>query len=101
MLIALENEDWLTAAELIVRHFNVDINFSDLDVHVVPRTDFQSPRSASSILLYPVYGYRFEWHSDTGFDCSLYAVWYYSGAVYSERAKMRPRPALEVFKKDI
>lgn len=98
MLVAIEDEDWQTAAGIIARHFDVEVNLNELQVYNLTSLQIPFARAADSLLLYPIYGYRFEWHSDMGFIASLSAQRYYSDGKKNPRAQLRDRPVLEVFR---
>jgi hypothetical protein len=78
MLVAIEDEDWTTAAGIVASHFGVEVSLDGLQVYNMSDVQIPFSRAADSLLLYPIYGYRFEWHSDMGFIASLSAQRYYS-----------------------
>lgn len=101
MLVAIEDENWTTAAGIIARHFGVEVSLDELQTYSISGVQVPFSRAADSLLLYPIYGYRFEWHSDTGFAASLSAKRYYSDGKTNPRAQLRDRPVLEVFRQQI
>lgn len=101
MLVAIEDEDWTTAAGIIARHFGARVSLDDLQTYNLSGVQVPFSRAADSLLLYPIYGYRFEWHSDMGFVASLSAQRYYSDGKTNPRAQLRDRPVLEIFRQQI
>jgi hypothetical protein len=99
MIIAFAEQDWPACARAIADYFDVEVDLDGLEVYVRPSNELPVPRAANALMLYPVHGWRFDWHSDMGFICSLAAKKQYSSPITSKMPRVRERAVLEVFLK--